>query len=158
MVDKRSLLRTLPQIYFWGWVALVPLVLLAGLIGYMSFDRKYEHFLQGLWIGILNLGILWTAIFVLIAMIKLIARVWKVDHQQSVPTANSFRKEFLSIYPLGWTVLVASGFVSEFLARTFTIPGSFLAVVAFGFTPMTLGIALIAFVRSRDRSGSAAQD
>jgi len=156
MADKRSLLRRLPRIYFWGWVALAPLVILAGLMMYMSFDRKFEYFLEGLWIGILNLGILWTAMFVLVSVIIVVARVSKPNHRQPVATANSFRKEFLSIYPLGWTVLVASGFISEFLTHTFTIRGSFLATVALGFVPMTLGTALIAFVRSRDRAGTVA--
>ena len=151
MADKRSLSRTLPRIYFLGWVALVPLVILAGLIGYMSFDREFEYFLVGLWIGILNLGILWTAVFVLISVVKLVAQVSKADHRRPAVTAGSFRKEFLSIYPLGWTVLVALGFLSEFLAHSFSIRGSLLATVALGFIPMTLGTALVAFVRSRDR-------
>lgn len=151
MADKGSLLRMLPRIYFWGWIALAPLIALAGLIGYMSFDREFEFFLEGLWIGILNLGILWTAVFVLISVIALVAQVSKSSHGQPRAGVDSFWKEFLSIYPLGWTVLVASGFISEFLTHSFAIRGGFLLTVVFGFLPMTLGIAAISLFRSRAR-------
>ena len=153
MAGKPSLLRTLPRLYFWGWIALTPLVLLAGLIGYMSFDRKFEYFVEGVRIGILNFGILWTAVFILIAVIKVVLRILNRGQPQAAVTKNSCRKEFLCIYPLGLTVLVASGFVTEFIAHTFTAGGSFLATIAIGFIPMTLAIAIVAFVRTRGRPG-----
>jgi hypothetical protein len=106
---------------------------------------------EGLKIGLLNLGILWTALFVLICMIKIVALFLRTQHRQPVVAPHSFRKEFLSIYPLGWTVVIAAGFVTEFIAHTFTTRGSFLATVTVGFIPMTLVVVLLAFVRSRDR-------
>jgi len=160
MADRQSLWRTLPRIYFWGWVALAPLVFFAGLIGYMSYDRQFEYFRVGLWIGILNLGILWTALFGLIALVKLAHQIARTRKGQSASTADSFIKEFLNMYPLGWTLLVAAGFVAEYVAHTFTTRGSLLMTVAVGFVPMTLGIALIAFARRQGRSSpeAAGQD
>ena len=101
MADKSSLSRTLARIYFLGWVALIPLVILSGLIVYMSYHREFEYFLEGLWLGILNLGILWTGVFVLICVVKFIAAGLK-DRSSAIGGYGEFFPERISEHlPLG---------------------------------------------------------
>jgi hypothetical protein len=64
----RRLSEELTRLYFLGWAGISPLVFIAGLIGFVSYDFAISALLTGLWAGILNLGILWSGIFLLIAV------------------------------------------------------------------------------------------
>lgn len=119
----------------------------------MSYDRELKNFVRGVWIGILNLGILWTAIFLLIvfghAVVCLVRRCIESGNQNHEHDIRSFGNEFREVYGLGWTILVVVGFSSEFLVHTFDYPGGLFTVLAFGFLPMTLAAVLLAYTRSR---------
>jgi Na+-transporting methylmalonyl-CoA/oxaloacetate decarboxylase gamma subunit len=151
--EGAPLSKKLPLIYFWGWVVLAPLIILIALIWYVSYKNKFEALLDGLWIGILNLGILWTAVFLLIVVVSSIAHILRTgDRQpQQVVVESTFWEEFWWIYRWGWIVTISLGFLSEFLAGSFGVSGGLMVTVALAFLPMTLATALIAYVRSLNK-------
>ena len=131
MTDKRPLSEVLTRLYFLGWVGLSPLVLIFGLIAWASYNWQFRYFLVGLKIGLVNLGILWTGIFLLIVIGHVVVSImWQV-------------------YGLGWTILIVIGFISEFLAESYGFSGGLFAAVAIGFLPMTVVAVLLAYMRSR---------
>lgn len=153
MTDKRPLSEVLTRLYFWGWVGLAPLAIIFGLIAYISYNWELRFFLEGLWIGLVNLGILWTGIYLLIVIghvvVSIIWRFIETDDQNREHVVRTFGKEFREVYGLGWTILIVIGFVSEFLAESYGFSGGLFAVVAFGFLPITLLAVLLAYIRSR---------
>jgi len=153
MGEERSLWRTLPRVYFSVWVALIAVAIFCGFVFYMSFDREFDDFLDGLWVGILNLGILWTAVFLIVLAVGCIARVRRAKDRLPQPavSAGAFWEEFWPIYSWGWIAVISLGFLLEFLTHTFGEGGGLMATIALCFLPMTLATALIAHFRSRNR-------
>ena len=68
MEERRPLSELLTRVYWWGWAGISPLAVITGPIGFPSFDLPFRHLLTGLWAGVLNLGLLWTGIFLLIVI------------------------------------------------------------------------------------------
>ena len=153
MADKRPLSEVLTRLYFWGWVGLTPLVILFGLIGYASYSFESRYFWEGLWIGLVNLGILWTGIFLLIVIGHVVVSIiWHFIDREKVNrehVVRSFGEEFREVYGFGWTILLVTGFISEFLAESFGFSGGLFAMLAFGFLPMTFVAVVLAYLRSR---------
>ena len=153
MTHKRPLSEVLTRLYFWGWVGLAPLTIIFGLIAYISYNWEFRYFLQGLWIGLVNLGILWAGVFLLIVIGHVVVRIiWRFiesGNQNSEHVARTFGEEFREVYGLGWMILIVIGFISEFLAESYSFSGGLFAVIVFGFLPMTMVAVLIAYTRSR---------
>lgn len=151
--SNRRLSEELTRLYFLGWAAISPLVLIAGLIGFASFDFAISALLTGLWAGILNLGILWSGIFLLIAVgrvfVGVALRLAEPGKPKPECTRRIFFKEFGEAWALGWTILLVVGFAAEILAHTRYDYGGLVIVLAFGFIPMTLAAVLLAYFRSR---------
>ena len=139
--------------YFCGWVALMPLMIVTGVIGFVSSGFELEGFLTGVWVGLLNLGILWTGIFLLISVARVIVGLMlfftssRPEHRERV--ARTFAEEFREIYGLGWAILIATGFISEFLAQSHHDSGGLFVALAIGFVPMTLAAVLLTHLRCR---------
>lgn len=139
--------------YFCGWVALMPLMIVTGVIGFVSSGFELEGFLTGVWVGLLNLGILWTGIFLLISVARVIVGLMlfftssRPEHRERV--ARTFADEFREIYGLGWAILIATGFISEFLAQSHHDSGGLFVALAIGFVPMTLAAVLLTHLRCR---------
>ena len=155
MTDKRPLSEILTRLYFWGWVGLAPLTIIFGLITLVSYNWQFRYFLKGLWIGLVNLGILWTGIFLLIVIGHVVvSTIWRFiesGNQNREHVVRTFGEEFREVYGLGWTILIVIGFISEFLAESYGFSGGLFAVVAFGFLPMTVIAALLAYIWGRAR-------
>lgn len=153
MADDRPLPELLTRVFFWGWVALSPLVIFTGLIGFLSYDCRLEYFLDGVWFGLLNLGILWTGIFLLIALvgsvIGIILRVVDSGRERRERVARTFAVEFREAYGLGWTILIILGFIAEFRVQSYGESGGLFVTLALGFVPITLLAILLAYVRNR---------
>jgi len=153
MTDKRPLSEVLTRLYFLGWVGLSPLVLIFGLIAWASYNWQFRYFLVGLKIGLVNLGILWTGIFLLIvighAVVSIMWHFIETGTQAREHVVRTFGEEFREIYGLGWTILIVIGFMSEFLSESYGFSGGLFAVIAFGFLPMTLVAVFFAYIRSR---------
>jgi hypothetical protein len=153
MTDKRPLSEVLTRLYFWGWVGLAPLVLIFGLIAWVSYNWQFRYFLLGLWMGLVNLGILWTGIFLLIVIGHVVVSImWhfiETGNQPREHVVRTFGEAFREVYGLGWTILIVIGFISEFLAESYGFSGGLFAVVAFGFLPMTALAVLLAYIRTR---------
>lgn len=153
MVGNRPLWETLTRLYFLGWVSLLPLMVLTGVIGFISSGAELEGFVTGFWVGLLNLGILWTGIFVLIsvgsAVVALMLFFTPSRPKKRERTVRSFAGEFRAVYGFGWAVLIAVGFISEFLAQSFHDSGGLFVTLAIGFVPMTLAAVLLTHLRCR---------
>ena len=153
MVGNRPLWEALTRLYFCGWVALMPLMIVTGVIGFVSSGFEPEGFLTGVWVGLLNLGILWTGIFLLISVARVIVGLMlfftssRPEHRERV--ARTFADEFREIYGLGWAILIATGFISEFLAQSHHDSGGLFVALAIGFVPMTLAAVLLTHLRCR---------
>jgi tryptophan-rich sensory protein len=97
------------------------LAIIFGLVAYFSYNREFRCFLEGLWVGLVNLGILWTGIFMLVAIgHTVVSIIWcfiEPRRQSRERVARSFFEEFREVYGLGWTILIVMGFISEFLAE-----------------------------------------
>ena len=156
----RRLSEELTRLYFLGWACLSPLVLVAGLIGFASYDFALSALLTGLWVGLLNLGILWSAIFMLIFtgryFVGLVLRLTESGKPKPDHSSRTFLREFGEAWALGWTILLNTGFIAEFLAHTVYDYGGLFSVLAFGFMPMTMAAVLLAYFRYRaqDPTGS----
>ena len=139
--------------YFWGWIALLPLMVFTGVIGFISSGFELEGFLTGFWFGLLNLGILWTGIFLLISVARaVVGLMWffassRPEKRERI--VRTFADEFREIYGLGWAILIAAGFISEFLAQSFHDSGGLFVTVVIGFVPMTLAAVLLTHLRCR---------
>ena len=150
----RRLSEELTRLYFWGWVGISPLVLFTGLIGFVSYDFALTALLTGLWMGILNLGIFWSGIFLLIVVGRVFVglTIRFIDHGQ--PRRERIRRAYPrgvgEAWALGWAILLIAGFLAEFWSHTFYEPGVLLVVLACGFVPMTLAAGLLAYFRHRD--------
>lgn len=149
----RRLSEELTRLYFWGWAGIMPLSLVAGLIGFVSYGFAFNALLTGLWAGILNLGILWTGIFILIVVGRVFVALSVRLIERGKPKPERIRRtslhEFLEAYALGWTILLLAGFVAEFLAQTYHTSSGLIVVLTVGFLPMTLAAALLARFRGR---------
>ena len=147
----RRLSEELTRLYFLGWAGISPLVLIAGLIGFVSYDFAIGALLSGLWAGILNLGILWSGIFSLIVVgrlfVGLALRLSGPGKQKPKRTGRTFLREFGEAWALAWTVLLVGGFAAEFVAHTRYDYGGLFMVLAFGLVPMTLAAVLLAYRR-----------
>lgn len=150
----RRLSEELTRLYLWGWVGISPIVLLFGVIGFVSYDFALTALLTGLWMGILNLGILWSGAFLLIVIGRLFVglALRTIEHGQPRPgrARRAYSREFGEAWALGWTVLLIAGFVAEFFGHTLLESGGFFRVLAYGLVPMTLAAALLAYFRYRD--------
>jgi magnesium-transporting ATPase (P-type) len=153
MTEKRPLSEVLTRLYFWGWVGLAPLASIFGLIAYISYNWEFRYFLEGLWIGLVNLGILWTGLFLLIAIghiiVSIIWRFIEPGNQRRDQVVRPFCEEFREVCGFGWMILIVIGFISEFLAESYGLSGGLLAVIAFGFLPVTVLAVLLAYIRCR---------
>jgi hypothetical protein len=153
MVEIRPLWEVLTRLYFLGWIVLLPPMIVTGVIGFVSSGFELEGFLTGFWIGLLNLGILWTGIFLLISVARVIVSFMllftasRPEHRERV--ARTFADEFRAVYGLGWAILIAAGFVSEFLSQSNHDSGGLFVTLAIGFVPMTLAAVLLAHLRCR---------
>ena len=153
MVENRPLWEALTRLYFWGWAALLPLMIVTGVIGFVSSGFELEGFLTGVWVGLLNLGILWTGIFLLISVATVIVGLMlfftssRPEHRERV--ARTFADEFREVYGLGWAILIAIGFISEFFAQSYHDSGGLFVALAIGFVPMTLAAVLLTHLRCR---------
>ena len=65
--NEQSLLRRLLRLYCYGWFAILPLIVLWAIVIWASFDRSLVDFWLGLEMGTINLGLLWTGLFLVIA-------------------------------------------------------------------------------------------
>ncbi len=153
MVENRPLWEVLTRLYFWGWVALLPLMVFTGVIGSISSASRLEGFLTGFWFGLLNLGILWTGIFLLISVGRVIVN-FMLFFTSSRPEkreriVRTFADEFREVYGLGWATLIAAGFIFEFFAQSFHHSGGLFVTLAIGFMPMTLVAVLLTHLRCR---------
>jgi len=151
MVENGPLWEALTRLYFWGWVALLPLTVFTGVIGFISSGSELEGFLTGFWFGLLNLGILWTGIFLLISVGRVIVGLMlfftspRPEKRERI--VRTFADEFREVYGLGWAILVAAGFISEFLAQSFHHSGGLFVTLAIGVVPMTLVAVLLTHLR-----------
>lgn len=149
----RRLSEELTRLYFWGWAGVLPLSLVTGLIGFVSYDFAFNALLTGLWAGILNIGILWTGVYLLIVVgrvfVGLSMRLIERGKTKPKRIKRTLLHEFLEAYALGWTILLLAGFVAEFLAQTYHTSNGLLVILAVGFVPMTLAAVLLARFRSR---------
>jgi hypothetical protein len=57
------------RLYFTGWVAISPLIFAWAIALWWSLDQSLADFWLGLTMGLLNLGILWTALYLAIAAV-----------------------------------------------------------------------------------------
>jgi hypothetical protein len=149
--NNRRLSEELTRLYFLGWAGISPLVLIAGLIGFVSYDFALSALLAGLWAGILNLGILWSGIFLLIVVgrvfVAFTLRVIGPAEQRPERIRRTWFREFGEAWALGWTILLVTGFIAEFSAHTFHDSGGVFVILAYGVLPMTLAAALLAIFR-----------
>lgn len=153
MAEDRPLWETLTRVYFWGWAALLPLMVFTGVISFISNGCELEGFRIGFWFGLLNLGILWTGIFLLISVARVIVD-FMLFFTSSRPekrkrVARIFADDFREVYGLGWAILIVAGFISEFLAQSFHDSGGLFVTLAIGFVPMTLAAVLLTHLRCR---------
>jgi hypothetical protein len=150
---ERRLSEELTRLYFLGWAGISPLVLITGLIGFVSYDFEIGALLTGLWAGILNLGILWSGIFSLIVagrlFVGLALRLAETGKPKPERIRRTFLREFGEAWALGWAILLVVGFVAEFFAQTRYDYGGLFMVLALGFMPMTLAAVLLAYLRRR---------
>ena len=139
--------------YLWGWLGLSPIVLIIGLIGFVSYGFAPSALLDGLWTGVLNLGILWTGIFLLITvgrvLVGFVLRLTGNGKQKPNRIQHSFCRELLEACAFGWTILLVTGFVAEFVAQSTHSTAGLFAVLAYGFLPITLLAAALAYLRFR---------
>jgi hypothetical protein len=151
MVENRPFWEALTRLYFWGWAALLPLMVFAGVIGFVSSGFELEGFLTGFWFGLLNLGILWTGIFLLISVGRVVVGLMlfftssRPEKRERI--VRTFADEFREIYGLGWAILIAAGFIAEFLAHSFHHSGGLFVTLAIGVVPMTLIVVLLTHLR-----------
>ena len=149
----RRLSEELTRLYFLGWAGISPLVLIAGLIGFASYDFAISALLTGLWAGILNLGILWSGIFLLIVVgrvfVGLALRLAEPGKPKPERIERTYIREFGEAWALGWTILLVVGFAAEVVAQTPYDYGGLFMVLAFGLVPMTLAAVLLAYFRRR---------
>ena len=143
----------LTRLYFWGWVGISPLVLLTGLIGFASYDFDLSALLTGLWMAILNLGIFWSGIFLLIVVgrvfVGLALRLIEPGQPGRDRIRRTYSREFGKAWALGWAILLVAGFIAEFASQTFLEPRALFSVLVIGFVPMTLAAGLLAYFRHR---------
>lgn len=153
MVENRPLREALTRLYFLGWAALLLLMIVTGVIGFVFSDLELDVFLTGFWMGLLKLGILWTGIFFLISVARVVVGFMlfftasRPEHQERV--ALTFVDELREVYGLGWAMLIAAGFISEFLSQSNHDSGGLFVTLAIGFVPMTLAALLLAHLRCR---------
>ena len=150
---NRRVSEELTRLYFLGWAGISPLVLITGLIGFVSYDFAIGALLTGLWAGILNLGILWSGIFSLVVVgrlcVGLALRLAETGKPKPERIRRTFLREFGEAWALGWTILLVVGFMAEFLAHTRYEYGDLFMVLGLGLVPMTLAAVLLAYFRHR---------
>lgn len=72
--NEQTLPRKLLRLYCYGWIAILPLIVLWAIVIWASFDHSLADFWLGLEMGTINLGLLWTGLFLVIAVASCIAR------------------------------------------------------------------------------------
>lgn len=149
----RRISEELTRLYFLGWAGISPFVLIVGLIGFVSYDFAISALVTGFWAGILNLGILWSGIFLLIVVgrlfVGLALRASGSGRHKPDRAGRTFFREFGEAWALGWTVLLVVGFAAEVVAHTRYDYGGLSRVLAFGLGPMTLAAVMLAYWRHR---------
>lgn len=72
--SEQPLPRKLLILYCFGWAAIFPLIILWAFVIWASFDQTLADFWVGLKMGAINLGLLWTVLFFVIAVASYAAR------------------------------------------------------------------------------------